>query len=135
MSLRSGFEASIKIDNKEVKTITDITYPSAFTPIRVANRASTDVRYINGMKDNDLTFTVQAGTDPEDTEGEDMFAYLKGKHDNGQAVNVVFTDASGTASTGKAYIVNSFEIGDLVDDLETANVTLKRSAISVVSGS
>lgn len=128
MSLCTGFNCSVSVDGKTIKTIGDVTYSQSRTEIEVKNRASDEVRYLAGLKSTSFDFTVQAGTDPEDSSSVDGYALLLDMFNNRTVAAVVFSDESAGISKTANMICTKFEASEPLDDLATASVTLKITA-------
>ncbi len=133
MSLKRGFEASMAIkgstDSTAMTVVTrgDVTYSESRTEIEVKNAASDEVRYIPGMKATEYAVQIQAGTDPEDTNGADAYAKLKGFYENGEVFQNTFTSPGGFSRT-KDMVVTKWTDQDPVDGLNVADVTLRVAA-------
>jgi len=107
----------------ELPTIGDITYGSSRTDIAVKTRASDKVRTIPGMKSMPISFTVIAGTDPEDQTATNAYDKLQTAYENQTPVKMKFGDVEDTFS------ILSFETSSPVDDLKTASVSVAPSAL------
>lgn len=131
MSLKRGFEATVTIGSddsaKTLLTRGDVSFEEAYTEIEVKNAASNEVRYIPGMKTTTFQLTVQAGTDPEDSESFDAYTTLRGYYETGETFPVTFTSPGGMTAT-KSMIVTHWTDSDPVDGLNEATVDLKVSA-------
>ncbi len=130
MALKRGFEATVTIGSdsgaKTLLTRGDVSYEEAYTEIEVKNAASNEVRYIPGMKSTTFQLVVQAGTDPEDSEGYDAYTTLRGYYTAGTTFPVTFTSAGGVTVT-KNMICTHWTDSNPIDDLNTATVDLKVS--------
>jgi len=130
MSLKRGFAAVFKIgsgsDEKTVKTRGDITYTENYTEIEVKNAASNDVRYIPGMGAVSFQVTIQAGTDPEDSESYDAYQALYGYFNAGTTFLGTFTSPGGF-SRSKNFVITQWTDNDAVDGLNEATLTLRIS--------
>lgn len=134
MSLCTGFNCSVSIGGKAIKTIGDVTFSQSRTEIEVKNKASDEVRYLSGLKSTSFELTVQAGTDPEDTGAVDGYKLLLDMFENQTVKEVVFSDPdSGIAKTANM-ICTKFDASEPLDDLATASVTLKITAQGVTAG-
>lgn len=132
--LKRGFDAVMTVKGsgagataKKVVTRGDITISSSHTEIEVKNAASNEVRYIPGMESTEFSVTVQAGVDPEDAAGYDAYDELKGFYEAGEIFEVTFTSPGGFTRT-KNMIVTTWKDSDPVDDVNTAEVTLRVAA-------
>ena len=130
MGLKRGFNATVKVgtgaDQKTVKTRGDVTYTESFTEIEVKNAASNDVRYIPGMRSTEFSISIQAGTDPEDSESYDAYQALLGFYNAGTTFPLEFTSPGGFTRT-ENFIITNWTDNDPVDCLNDATLTLRIS--------
>lgn len=128
MGLRKGFDATVSVvdgsTTKTLKTIGDISFTEDKTRIEVVNRASRKRRSRPGMIALNFSFTVQGGTDPEDTSAFDGYNWLWEKYCTESTFSVTFTDGAGHSRTETVWC-SQFNISEPLDDLETAEVTLE----------
>lgn len=128
MGLRKGFDATVSIvdgsTTKTVKTIGDIDFSEDKTKIEVVNRASRKKRSRPGMIALNFSFTVQGGTDPEDSSSFDAYNWFWEKYCTEETFSVTFTDAGGHSRTETVWC-SQFNIKEPIDDLETAEVTVE----------
>ena len=128
MSLKRGFEATVSIDDKTIKTIGDVTYEESDAEIETKNRASQDIRYVPGMTATAFNLQVQGGTDPDDEDSVDGYAILSEMKEKHLTKPVTFTSPSGFTRT-KNMICTAFKPSEPVDGLSVADATLKVSAL------
>ena len=130
MGLKRGFNATVKVgtgaDQKTVKTRGDVTYTESFTEIEVKNAASNDVRYIPGMRSTEFSISIQAGTDPEDSESYDAYQALLGFYNAGTTFPLEFTSPGGFTRT-ENFIITNWTDNDPVEGLNDATLTLRIS--------
>lgn len=127
MGLKRGFEATVAVNGKPIKTRGDVTYEESRTEIEVKNGASEDVRYKAGMKSTTYQMTVQSGVDPEDKDAVDGYAVLLGFWESGETFNLTFTSPGGLQRT-KSFIITAWSDANPLEGLNEATVTFKRSA-------
>lgn len=134
MGLKRGFNATVKVgtgaDQKTVKTRGDVTYTESYTEIEVKNAASNDVRYIPGMRSTEFSISIQAGTDPEDSESYDAYQALLGFYNAGTTFPLEFTSPGGFTRT-ENFIITNWTDNDPVDGLNDATLTLRISGGTV----
>ena len=134
MGYIKGFTDVIKLDTHELLTVGDVTYGKSKTDIQIKTRASKMVRSIPGMVTFAPSFTILAGTDPEDNGGGsgafDGYAALKNAFENDLAVKMTFGDES-----PEWFEILSFETSAPVDDVKSATVTFALSGIGAPSSS
>ena len=138
MSLKRGFDATASISvngtAKEIKTRGDITFEESYSEVEIKNAASEEVRYLRGMKSTTFQMTVQAGTDPEDSDAFDAYSALKTRYDSGEAFSMTFTSPGGLSRT-KNFIITAWSDANPIDGVNEATITFKRSAVDEGSGS
>ena len=132
MGYIKGFNDKVKLGNTELLTVGDITYGQSKTDIQIKTRASNKVRSIPGMMTFAPSFTILAGTDPEDpsTPKVDGYAVLKAAFDAEQTVQLKFGDEA-----ADYFEILSFETSAPVDDIKSATVTFGLSGIGAPSSS
>lgn len=134
MSLCTGFNCTVSIGGKTIKTIGDVTFSQSRTEIEVKNRASDEVRYLAGLKSTSFELTVQAGTDPEDEGSVDGYSLLLDMFENQKVCSVTFADEDSGISKTANMICTKFDASEPLDDLASASVTLKITAQGLTSG-
>lgn len=125
----SGFSKTITCRLGTILAMGDWSRASTRTAIAVKSKASEDVRYILGMKETPLTLTVVKGVDPADDEGIDAYEFFKTMFETKTVETLTIDEES------KDYVCDSFEETYPLDDLATANVSLKLSANAASSSS
>lgn len=130
MGYVKGFTDKVKLGTTELLTVGDITYGKSKTDIQIKTRASNKVRSIPGMMTFAPSFTILAGTDPEDPNHVNGYELLKAAFDAEQTVQMTF----GSESADYFEILN-FETGAPVDDIKSATVTFALSGIGAPSSS
>lgn len=134
MGLKRGFEASVQLkDGNSYKTILthgDVTYETSNTEIEIKNAAADEVRYLAGMAATNFQMTVQAGTDPEDTNSVDGYAELLTHYEAGNTFTMKFTSPGGITKE-KNFIITNWSDSNAVDGLNEATITFRVSAADV----
>lgn len=129
VGMKCGFDATVSISGSTIKTIGDITYDESKTEIEIKNRASKDIRYIQGMTATNFSMQVQAGIDPEDSSSCDGYSLILNHYNAGTAFSVEFTSPGGFSRT-KDMICTAFKPTEPVDGLSVADVTLRVSGLA-----
>lgn len=137
MGLKRGFEASVQLkDGNSYKTILthgDITYETSNTEIEIKNAAADEVRYLAGMAATNFQMTVQAGTDPEDSNSVDGYSELLTHYEAGNTFTMKFTSPGGITKE-KNFIITNWSDSNAVDGLNEATITFRVSAADVANG-
>lgn len=136
MGLKRAFEASVAIKvsgtYKDILTRGDITFEESYTEIEVKNAAADEVRYLRGMAATSFQMTVQAGTDPEDTDSFDAYAALLAHNEAGTTFQLKFTSPGGVTRE-KSFIITNWSDANPVDGLNEATITFRISADDIAS--
>ena len=136
MGLKRGFEASVQFkDGNTYKTILthgDVTYETSNTEIEIKNAAADEVRYLAGMAATNFQMTVQAGTDPEDSNSVDGYEELLTKYEAGDTFTMKFTSPGGITKE-KNFIITNWSDSNAVDGLNEATITFRVSAADVAN--
>lgn len=129
MAVNSGYSKIISCRLGNLLTMGDWSVGSTRTAIQVKTKASEEVRYVLGMVEHPLTLTVVQGVDPADPQGVDAYAFFQQMF-NDKTVETLTVDG-----TSKDYICDGFTKTFPLDDLATAEVSLKLSANAAGSSS
>ena len=129
MSLGSGYSKIISCRLGNILAMGDFSKSSTRTAIAVRTKASEHVRYILGMREVPLTITVVNGVDPADPNAINAFTFFKTMFDEKKVESLTID------GTSRDYVCDGFTETYPLDDLMTAEVSLKLSANAASSSS